>query len=410
MKQNLQDLFYLREEVLMNMEYSNNMMLKLKTEWNKFKRYYETKDTKYYNEDLIHSYLHENYNCKLLNNEKLEIAQKSAIKAMSVLIDVRNIESYLPIVKNNDLNNYYSELLNDYLSFNKDVLNNSEKTLAEKRISTIQFLKYLEDNNINSIDNLSKEIVLKYLDENKNTKQSARIKINWCLRSLFQYLNDSKLKLNNYELLLPKIKRVKNRKLPATFEAEDANKIVNYLKENVGTTTSSYKNYAMVLIASKLGIRKIDICNLKWENINWNTNTINFIQVKTHKQATLPLPIDVGDAIIDYIKKERPIKIRGNDDYIFIRHIYPLTKLSNYYSLTSIIIKAMIATGISPDKYKQKGLHSFRFTLATELLNENVPTDIISSVLGHSNLNSTKTYMRVNKNNLEKCFIEVDYE
>lgn len=391
------------------MEYSSNMMLQLKTEWNKFKRYCETKDIKHYDESLIHSYLKDSYNCKLLNNEKLEKKQRNAIKAMLILIDVKNIESYLPIIKNNNLN-YYSDLLDDYLKFNKDILNNGGTTLAEKRTGIIQFLKYLEDNKINDINNLSKEIVLKYLDEYKNTNKSARIKINWCLRSLFQYLNDSELKLNNYEILLPKIKRVKNRKLPATFEVEDANKMVNYLKENVGTTPSSYKNYAMVLIASKLGIRKIDICNLKWENIDWNNNTINFIQVKTHKQISLPLPVDIGEAIIDYIQKERPIKIRGNDDYIFIRHTYPLTKLSNGYHIGKVINKVMIATGIPLDKYKQKGLHSFRFTLATELLNENVPTDIISSVLGHSNLNSTKNYMKVNKNNLEKCFIEADYD
>lgn len=391
------------------MEYSISMMLQLKTEWNKFKKYCETKNIKYYDENLIHSYLFDNYNCKLLNNEKLEKKQRSAIKAMLILIDVKNIEAYLPIVKNNDLN-YYSDLLNDYLSFSKNILNNGETTLAKKRTGIIQFLRYLEDNNINTIDSLSKEIVLKYLEEYKGNNKSTKIKINWCLRSLFQYLNDSEIKTNNYEILLPKIKRVKNRKLPATFEVEDANKIVNYLKENVGATPSSYKNYAMLLIASKLGIRKIDICNLKWENIDWNNNTINFIQVKTHKQVSLPLPVDVGEAIIDYIQKERPAKIRGNDDYIFIRHKYPLTKLSKNYTLSEVIKKVMIATRIPLDKYKQKGLHSFRFTLATELLNENVPTDIISSVLGHSNLNSTKTYMRVNKNNLEKCFIEVDYD
>ena len=182
------------------------------------------------------------------------------------------------------------------------------------------------------------------------------------------------------------------------------------IKKELGKTPASYRNYAMILIAAKLGIRKIDIINLKWNNIDWENNSLNIIQIKTKKQLSLPLPNDVGEAIIEYIQNERPFKIRNEDENIFIRHRYPLIKLNSSFTLTYVIKDALTNSGVSTSKYQQIGLHSFRFTLATELLNEETSPDIISSVLGHSNKNSQKSYTRVNKQNLLKCFVEVNYE
>lgn len=118
----------------------------------------------------------------------------------------------------------------------------------------------------------------------------------------------------------------------------------------------------------------------------------------------------MGEAIIDYIKLERPMKIKGNDDYIFIKTIYPFVNLDANVSFSETIKKALSDSNIPLDKYRKKGTHSFRYSLATELLNESVPVKIISSILGHSNENSTKTYLEINKNCLKNCFIEEDYE
>ena len=107
---------------------------------------------------------------------------------------------------------------------------------------------------------------------------------------------------------------------------------------------------------------------------------------------------------------ERPIKIRGNDDNVFIRAKYPLVKLDAGLSFNEVIKKALIKCNIPLDKYNKIGTHSFRHSLATELINEQVPVTIIASILGHNNDNSTKTYLEINKKSLALCFIEEDYE
>lgn len=388
------------------MEYPHGRMCNLSKYWNELKRYSKSKNIDYVDDDVISEYLHENY-CDTKSKKYNE-----AIRSMKVLLDVNSINEYLPYKPKgeDELCDYYKNLLHDYLNFYKTIRNNSDTTLKEKSLETIQFFICLQDNNIFTIDKLTKVEVLNYIENNNNRKLSKRISINWNLRSLFLYFNDSGILENNFSFLLPKIKIVKQRKLPATFEKEDVIKILDYFKNELGKTPASYRNYAMIIIAAKLGIRKIDIINLKWNNIDWKNNSINIIQIKTKKQLSLPLPNDVGEAIIAYIQKERPFKIRSEDENIFIRHRYPLVKLKNSFSLTYVIRDALTNSGVSTTKYQQIGLHSFRFTLATELLNEETSADIISSVLGQYNQNSQKSYTRVNKQNLRKCFVEADYE
>ena len=396
----------------MNMEFSQHSTMIMKRYWKEFLMYCYNQDIKYYDLKYVHLFLKDKYFCKLINNKcELTKEQKNAAKSMNILVDINCINTFIKIKeKNIELNDYYLDLLNNYLDFWKNIKNNSDETIQDKKSETIKLFRYLIENNISHIRDFNKNEILKFLDINKNKTRSQRISINWNLRSLFIFLDDSEILKNNYEKILPVIKRIKERKLPATFEKDDVEKIINYLKDNVDSTSAGYRNYAMFLIAARLGLRKIDIINLKWNNIDWENNLIKLTQMKTKINITLPLFSDVGNAIINYIKKERPFKIKSNDDYIFIRHRYPLIKLSNQDSMTEIINKIFIHLNIPINKYKQKGLHSFRFTLATELLNENVPSHIISSVLGHNNPNSTKAYLRVNDVKLSECFVEDEYE
>ena len=389
------------------MEYPHGRMCVFRKYWNEFKRFCYKNGMDTFDEDLANKYVNSTY-----GSDETDRNTREANRAMKVLINIDNINEYLPYKpkSENELNDYYKGILKKYLDFYKIVRENSDTTINDKRMLTIKFFIYLQESNILSIKNVNKETILNYIEINYKSPNSTRIAVNWNLRSLFLYFNDSGVLPNNFEFLLPKIKIVKQRKLPATFEKEDVIKILNYLKNERGNTLASYRNYAMIIIAAKLGLRKIDIINLKWNNIDWINNSINIIQVKTKKQLSLPLPNDVGEAIIDYIKNERPFKIRDENENIFIRHRYPLTNLTYEFSLTTIIEKALIKSGVPKGKYKQRGLHSFRFTIATELLNENIPVEIISSVLGHSNLNSQKTYTRVNNDNLRKCFVEANYE
>ena len=411
MKQNLEELIYLREEEAMNIELSLNQVKIMKRYWKEFKNYCINKNINYFEFNQINMFLNDCYNCLLSNNNILNSKQKEVIKAMFILIDINNISKYIiTTYKDIELNDYYNKKLEEYLYFYENIMNNATSTLTRKKKFTILFFKYLIDNKVNNLTELNKQIILNYIDSLKNNLLNQKITAYWNLKSIFLYLNDSCILQNTFDLLIPTIKRYRHKKLPSCFSKEDVEKLLESLKEDVDNSPAGYRNYAFLLMIARLGIRKIDVINLKWKNIDWERNTITFIQSKTKKANILPLPNDVGEAIINYIRLGRPMKIRNNEDFIFVRNIYPLTKLNNSYTFNDIIKRHMIKCNISLDKYKSKGTHSFRYALATELINEKVPVNIISSVLGHSNSNSTKVYLEINKNALSSCFIGEDYE
>lgn len=67
------------------------------------------------------------------------------------------------------------------------------------------------------------------------------------------------------------------------------------------------RDFTMILLAARLGLRASDICGIKFENIHWETNTIRLVQKKTKKHIDLPILTEIGNAIIDYLKYGRPI-------------------------------------------------------------------------------------------------------
>ena len=412
MNQEIKKLMYHSEEVLMNNNFSLDKVSKLKKYWKQFKIYCEENDILNFTEQTIYSFLLEKYNINFNEQKALSQEENKIVESMKALINMDDfVMNHLSSIKVNRgiiLSNYYTNLLDNYLSYCKDVLNNKETTIKNKQVLIKKFFYYLENKNITNIEDMDKNVINQYLDDNTEPL-SRRISICWSLRCLFNYLFTDELVKTNYACLIPIVNRNTKISLPTVFEKEDVERILNYLKNDT-TNIASRRHYAMILIAARLGLRGIDIKHLKWSDINWQEKTIYIIQEKTNKPVILPLTNDIGDAIINYIKYERPFKIKKEDDYIFIRHIFPYIKLSNSFSFHHIIKRVANKTEIDLSKYEKKGIHSFRRTLATNLLNNNVPITTISSTLGHCNIDSTKQYLRTNEEKLKECFCEVDDE
>ena len=81
------------------------------------------------------------------------------------------------------------------------------------------------------------------------------------------------------------------------------------------------RDAAIVLLGLRMGIRSVDICNLKIPDISWNRQTISFIQQKTGVFVTLPMPTEVGNSLYRYIMEGRPIN--QNTDQVFLSHMPP---------------------------------------------------------------------------------------
>ncbi|MDP3915425.1 MAG: tyrosine-type recombinase/integrase [Bacteroidota bacterium] len=164
----------------------------------------------------------------------------------------------------------------------------------------------------------------------------------------------------------------KREKLPSVYDADEIKRI----EDAVGQSSAVGKrDYAMLLLATRLGLRSSDIAGLKFENLDWNRNIICLTQSKTKKVIELPLLTDVGEAVINYLK----------------------------YGAVS---RTIIASGVDITGRKFDS-HAMRHKLASQLLRNGTSLPVISETLGHSDTQATMNYLRIDINNLMRCSLDV---
>lgn len=237
---------------------------------------------------------------------------------------------------------------------------------------------------------------IKYLVPYSTTYVSENLRM---LRRLCLYAYQNDYHAEDLSGCIPFVKNIRQQRLPAVFTEDEIEKILSsFDREN----PMGKRNYAIFLLAARMGLRSCDIKALEFSFINWTEKTLAFTQKKTKKYLTLPLPDDVGWAIIDYLKNGRPI---SDSKYVFIQHKPPY---GQYTDLRNVLVKQMRKAGIETPANKRIGMHCFRHSLATTMLENGVSLPVISQTLGHADIASTEVYLRINVSQLKLCALEVE--
>lgn len=237
---------------------------------------------------------------------------------------------------------------------------------------------------------------IKYLAPYSTTYVSENLRM---LRRLCLYAYQNDYHAEDLSDCIPFVKNIRQQRLPAVFTEDEIEKILSsFDREN----PMGKRNYAIFLLAARMGLRSCDIKALEFSFINWTEKTLAFTQKKTKKYLTLPLPDDVGWAIIDYLKNGRPI---SDSKYVFIQHKPPY---GQYTDLRNVLVKQMRKAGIETPANKRIGMHCFRHSLATTMLENGVSLPVISQTLGHADIASTEVYLRINVSQLKLCALEVE--
>lgn len=203
------------------------------------------------------------------------------------------------------------------------------------------------------------------------------------------------------EFQWPTVTVYKDRKIPEYYTADEVELILNSVDR---ANPRGKRDYAMLLAASRCGLRISDIKSLKFSNIDFVNNTLNITQQKTGKRLTLPLLPEVGWALIDYIRNGRP---QSDCPNIFIRHVVPYQSFSTNDNLEYIIANYARLAGLKNQAGRKSSFHMLRYGLASELLRKNVSLTTISGILGHSEINITSKYTRLDFDQLRVCALEV---
>lgn len=263
-----------------------------------------------------------------------------------------------------------------------------------------RFLLYLQKQKINNLDSITTSIILDYCNTHAPHMKATMHNSFSSLRVFLRYLNKSEYIQSDLSDCIPSVPYKRESKIPTVFSLEEINDIFKCIDRS---SPLGKRDYAIILIAYRLGLRSSDIRNLKFSNFHWDKNTIELIMVKTSKEIVLPLLNDIGEAVIDYIKYGRP---DCENNLVFVRHIVPIQFITAA-GMTAIVKRYVNKAGIDSSPYGRGGPHAMRSTLATVLLENNIPLPAISEILGHSSTRTTEIYLKLDIPQLRRCCLEV---
>ena len=150
------------------------------------------------------------------------------------------------------------------------------------------------------------------------------------------------------------------------------------------------RDYAALLLATRLGIRGGDIATLTFEELDFKRNTICLTQQKTAVPLSLPMLPEIKAALLDYLEHERA---SSDSEYVFLSLKPPFSHIS-VHLLGKLTSTAIRSAGIVPGGRKC-GPHAFRASLASSMVNDDVPYEVVRNTLGHTDVNAIKSYAKL---------------
>jgi len=293
---------------------------------------------------------------------------------------------------NEDFKTKYLNIYLDHLNPNL-----SPSTLHNKQNNISVFLNYLSNHDIYNFENFDINIVFRFINSLNYAPQTIS-GLEFNLREFFDILHKTGLTDFEGREVFPVIFTNKRDRIISFYSTEEVRKVIDVLDPKSRNYTM---NKCMVLIAAQIGLRSSDILGLKLSEIKWDKGLIERKQAKTGNLVSLPMPENIRLLLIDYIKNHRP---ECDSDYVFINQ----TSMNRYCSteLLAIVQRLIRKTDISV-KNRKVGPHALRHSLATRLLENNTPMPVITGILGHKNLNTTRAYLNIDIESLRKRSMEV---
>lgn len=361
------------------------------------------KDEIYFSETLGSEFLEGKYNCTVnYYKETMPKGLKDPIRRIRVLGDyqlhgviIRRLVKKPGYVKP-------AQFKTELTSYEKECENNeySKRGLRTRMQRLFFFIDYLDCKKVQKSNDITPEMISDYVKTIYKHHEKSIASILTTLRVYLRFLYFNQYTNEDLSLKVPKQSKYYYPPVPSVWNKED---VIRMLKSIDRGNPTGKRDYAILLLVTKLGIRVGDIKSLELSQLNWDSKTIEVRQNKTKNTVTYPILNDIGWALIDYLKNARPI---SNSPFVFIRMNAPYEAFGKDANLHNIITKYTRLSGITVPHGKKQGLHSLRHTLASTLLEQGTPLAVISEILGHFNSKSTNVYLHTGMDGLRKCAID----
>ena len=296
--------------------YTKQRIERYKSMWrNGICRYMSNKGIGNYNCSIGEEFIRDNISPRVTPGERDLIRSVTVLNEMQATGKVSK-KTVHPITRK--LTGEIGEAAERFLHRLKELRRNAT-TINDHLLYLHRFIQYLNNNDIKLLGEISEQHVLSFL----STRTNNKINVVSSLRMFFRYAYEERLLKTDLSYVLANYKWVKHEKLPSFYTAEEVIKIESTvsLSSEVGK-----RNYAVLLLATRLGLRASDIARLSFANFDWDKSRITLQQCKTGREIELPLLTEVGEAIINYLKFGRH---RSSSPNVFLSARAPYRTLTD---------------------------------------------------------------------------------
>ncbi len=212
------------------------------------------------------------------------------------------------------------------------------------------------------------------------------------LRGYLRFLAASGLCRPGLDQAVPPILQWRLSALPRYLPTADVERMIAACGQ---ATSLDLRDRAALLLLARLGLRAGDACNLRLDDFDWAAGTV-CVCGKSRRSVRLPLPQDVGDAVLAYIENGRPAV---SEDRLFLRSKAPYRPFTTSSSIPYIVARALRRAGIEDPP--STGASLLRHSAATTMLRAGATLEAVGAVLRHRSLDMTAHYAKVDVTMLE---------
>lgn len=394
------DLITKLDEHLVNLGYTANTLRHLRQAWRALKNLALKEGETYFSKELGFRLLREHYDIDPYgsNYKSFKSVTRRAVMLLleyqiSGTIAKRQPKGEYEIPAGfNDVGNKFMESLIE--------TNLAPGTLYNYKMHLFRATTFFVNHGVSDFKALNNDIINIYL---KTLAGLSKSYIAGITRALSKFLNfANKHGYTEKAFVLPEITVYKDRRVPEYYTADEVSKILSNIDRG---NALGKRNYAMVLLGARYGLRISDIVSLKLSELDFENNRISITQQKTGKPLTLDILPDVGWALIDYLKNGRP---EVECDSVFLCHTHPYKAFARGETMQHMLRQYALSAGVwKAGTEKRCSFHMLRYSLASDLIQQGVSLTTISGILGHSELNVTTLYAQLDVPQLKACALEV---
>jgi len=333
-----------------------------------------------------------------LDYANLAKRDKDLIKIVNVLCEFYDTGTLMSTKEKISLNQLMRQQVDQFV-LHLEARRLKQSTIRQHEHYLSRFLVFLEEKRVMSMNEIDKIIILDYIKTLNIHKPSIAHMTLTAIRIFLKYLFEKGKSKIDASFIVPKDNYKKQAKLPSVFKIDEIQQMIGAIDRS---TACGKRNYAIALLAARLGLRASDIARIQFKNLHWEQSTIIINQYKTGRELQLPILADVGEAVIEYLKYGRPA---SEESFVFLVAHSPFRGMTAS-CVTNIVNKAFVASGVNID-HRHHGPHALRHSLASLLLEQRTILPVITEVLGHENSNSTRYYLRIDLASMKQCILDV---